>query len=121
MQNIAANPADKTKVTLIYANVSEKDILLREEFDRACQGRVLWPSSPNLAHRPGKVQAGSVRGQVLHRQGSKGLEGCASESCHLPSSAVTHAIYRRGRLRASPALWRQDVIRSYSSSSMKSD
>jgi cytochrome-b5 reductase len=34
MQAIASNPADKTKVTLIYTNRTEKDILLREEFDR---------------------------------------------------------------------------------------
>ena len=33
MQAIDANPADKTKVTLLFANVTEKDILLREAFD----------------------------------------------------------------------------------------
>ena len=30
---IASNPNDKTKVTLIYANVSEKDIILKEKLD----------------------------------------------------------------------------------------
>jgi cytochrome-b5 reductase len=31
---ILTNPADKTKVKLIYANVSEDDILLKEELDQ---------------------------------------------------------------------------------------
>lgn len=34
MQAIASNPEDKTQVTLIYTNKSEKDILLREQFDQ---------------------------------------------------------------------------------------
>lgn len=33
MTAIAKNPADKTQVNLIYANVNEEDILLREEID----------------------------------------------------------------------------------------
>lgn len=33
MQDIANNPSDKTKVTLIYTNKTEQDILLREKFD----------------------------------------------------------------------------------------
>ena len=34
MQAVAANPDDKTQVTLIYTNKTEQDILLREEFDK---------------------------------------------------------------------------------------
>lgn len=34
MQQIASDPKDKTKVTLLYSNKSESDILLREEFDK---------------------------------------------------------------------------------------
>lgn len=34
IQAIEADPSDKTRVTLIYSNKSDKDILLREEFDR---------------------------------------------------------------------------------------
>ncbi len=34
IQDIASNPSDKTKVTLIYSNKTEQDILLREEFDK---------------------------------------------------------------------------------------
>lgn len=34
IQAIANDATDKTKVTLIYANKTEKDILLREEFDK---------------------------------------------------------------------------------------
>lgn len=34
IQSIADNPADKTKLTLIYTNKTDKDILLREEFDK---------------------------------------------------------------------------------------
>lgn len=33
MQEIDVNPSDKTKVTLIFGNVSEADILLRKEFE----------------------------------------------------------------------------------------
>ncbi|BGP57293.1 hypothetical protein JCM8202_002870 [Rhodotorula sphaerocarpa] len=33
LQAIDANPEDKTKATLIFSNVSEKDILLRKEFE----------------------------------------------------------------------------------------
>lgn len=33
LQHALAIPQDKTKFTLIFANVSEKDILLREKFD----------------------------------------------------------------------------------------
>lgn len=33
LQHALALPADKTKFTLIFANVSEADILLRETFD----------------------------------------------------------------------------------------
>lgn len=33
IQDIAANPSDKTKCTLIYTNKTEQDILLREKFD----------------------------------------------------------------------------------------
>ncbi len=33
-QGILRNPYDQTKVFLIYANVSEEDILLRKEFDK---------------------------------------------------------------------------------------
>lgn len=34
MRAIFNNPSDKTKVSLIYGNVGESDILLREEFDK---------------------------------------------------------------------------------------
>lgn len=33
LQSIDANPADKTKVTLIFSNQTEEDILLRKEFE----------------------------------------------------------------------------------------
>jgi cytochrome-b5 reductase len=38
MQAIEADKTDKTRVILIYANKTEKDILLREEFDRMVNG-----------------------------------------------------------------------------------
>ena len=34
MRGIFNNPEDKTKVSLIFGNISEKDILLKEEFDK---------------------------------------------------------------------------------------
>jgi len=33
LQSIDANPQDKTKVTLIFSNQTEEDILLRKEFE----------------------------------------------------------------------------------------
>ena len=36
MNEIARNPQDKTKVTLLFANVTEKDILCRSEIDKLC-------------------------------------------------------------------------------------
>lgn len=33
MQEIDANPNDKTKATLVFGNVTEADILLRKEFE----------------------------------------------------------------------------------------
>jgi len=39
MQAIDSNPADKTKVTLLFANLSDKDILLKEEFDRMAKNK----------------------------------------------------------------------------------
>lgn len=33
LQAIDTNPADKTKATLIFGNVTEADILLRKEFE----------------------------------------------------------------------------------------
>lgn len=37
VQAIDSNPQDKTKVTVIYSNKTEKDILLREKFDALAQ------------------------------------------------------------------------------------
>lgn len=37
IQRIAGDKEDKTKVTLIYSNKTEKDILLRERFDKIAQ------------------------------------------------------------------------------------
>ncbi|KAK9768867.1 hypothetical protein K7432_000098 [Basidiobolus ranarum] len=37
LRKIFKNPADKTKITLIFANVTEEDILLREELDKLAQ------------------------------------------------------------------------------------
>ncbi|KAJ1725102.1 NADH-cytochrome b5 reductase [Coemansia erecta] len=34
IQHVLANPADKTRVSLVYANVSEDDILLKDQLDK---------------------------------------------------------------------------------------
>jgi cytochrome-b5 reductase len=34
MQRIASNPEDKTKVSLVFANIAEQDILLKEYLDK---------------------------------------------------------------------------------------
>ena len=46
---IRDNPEDKTKYTLIYTNKSEKDILLREEFDKLAKQNP--PSRPGRTRR----------------------------------------------------------------------
>lgn len=44
MQQIDSNPADKTKATLIFGNVTEQDVLLRKEFQGMCRyNRALFP------------------------------------------------------------------------------
>ena len=50
-QEITRNPEDKTEVTLVYANVSEDDILLKRELDDMARKhknfKVCWhPISP---------------------------------------------------------------------------
>lgn len=64
MQTIAANPADKTKCTLIYTNKTDKDILLREEFEKLAKTdsrfRIIYgldkkPSSFGKEHFEGYV------------------------------------------------------------------
>lgn len=49
-QAVFNNPQDKTKVTLLFGNISEEDILLRKEWECECSG---WPSPhaiPDFKH-----------------------------------------------------------------------
>ena len=46
IQTISQNSQDKTKVTLIYSNKSQDDILLREEFDKLAKAKPEQVSDP---------------------------------------------------------------------------
>lgn len=56
LQAIDSNPADKTKATLIFGNVTEADILLRKEFEGQSSPSPLssplasFPPRPSLSH-----------------------------------------------------------------------
>ncbi|EST08009.1 Oxidoreductase, FAD-binding domain protein [Kalmanozyma brasiliensis GHG001] len=77
MQDIANDPSDKTKVTLIYTNKTEQDILLREEFDKlAKDGRF------NIVYGLDKLP-----------KGFKGFEGYLTEDLatkHLPKAELAN-------------------------------
>lgn len=59
IQQVAKDKTDKTKVTLIYSNKSEKDILLREKFDE------LAKSDPRFKVVYGLDKAGSGFGSSI--------------------------------------------------------
>ena len=66
LQAIEANPADKTKATLIFANVTEKDILLKEEFERMSKANPNQFKVVHVIERPeGRGYAGE-KGFVNH-------------------------------------------------------
>lgn len=58
MQAIDANPADKTKVTLLFANVTEKDILLKEAFDDMVKRKPEQFKVVNVIEKPEKSWKG---------------------------------------------------------------
>lgn len=49
------DPANKTRFTLIFANVAEKDILLKEEFDAL---KAKYPKTFNVVYTLDKPSAG---------------------------------------------------------------
>ena len=49
-QEVVRNPEDKTEVTLVFANVSEDDILLRKELDDMAKKHKNFNVSTNNAH-----------------------------------------------------------------------
>lgn len=65
---ICKNPADKTKVSLLFGNVSEEDILLREELDGLAAKHdnitvyhVLNTPPPNWEQGSGFVNAAMIK------------------------------------------------------------
>jgi len=49
-QEVVRNPEDKTEVTLVFANVSEDDILLRKELDAMAKKHKNFNVSTSYAH-----------------------------------------------------------------------
>lgn len=72
IQAIAANPADKTKVTLLFSNVTEKDILLREQFDKLSRERPDQFKIQYVIEKPEKSWKG-LSGYVGHDALAKNL------------------------------------------------
>jgi cytochrome-b5 reductase len=60
IQAISRNPADKTKVSLIYANVAPEDILLKDELDAMAASR---PDQIKIFHVLNKPPAGWTGGE----------------------------------------------------------
>ena len=50
-----ADPANKTRFTLIFANLTEKDILMKEEFDTL---RKKYPKTLNVVYTVDKAEPG---------------------------------------------------------------
>ena len=70
IQTILKNPADKTKIVLLYGSVNEEDILLRKEIDAYAkknpdQLKVVYlldnPSSPKWAGEKGFITADLIK------------------------------------------------------------
>lgn len=81
---ILANPADKTEVSLVFANVSEDDIILRSRIDE------LAAKHPNFkAHY---IVSKAKWGGLLWK-GSTGVISEAIAKAHLPAPAPDTALY----------------------------
>jgi cytochrome-b5 reductase len=81
LQEISSNPSDKTKVTLIYTNKSEKDILLREEFDKMAKDsrfNIVYGLDKKPSSFKGQAFEGYVTPEIL--------------SQHLPAPALADKI-----------------------------
>lgn len=72
MQAIDANPADKTKVTLLFSNVTEKDILLKEAFDDMVKRKPEQFKVHHVIEKPAKGWKG-LSGFVGHDELAKNL------------------------------------------------
>lgn len=73
IQQIASDKNDKTNVTLIYTNKSEKDILLREEFDRLAKNDARFKIIYGLDKKSGNVPASTFEGYITHEIISQNL------------------------------------------------
>ncbi|PWN44367.1 ferredoxin reductase-like protein [Ceraceosorus guamensis] len=73
IQQIASDKNDKTNVTLIYTNKSEKDILLREEFDRLSKSDPRFKIIYGLDKKSGSVPASTFEGYITHEIISQNL------------------------------------------------
>lgn len=82
MQSIAGNPADKTKVTLIYCNKTDKDILLREEFDKLAKSDSRFNIVYGLDKKPSGFNGQAFEGYITPEILSK----------HLPSPGLADKI-----------------------------
>lgn len=82
IQEVASNPSDKTKVTLIYTNKSDKDILLREEFDKLAKNDSRFNIVYGLDKKPSKFDGQAFEGYVTPEILSK----------HLPAPALSDKI-----------------------------
>ena len=76
IQEILFNPADATKVTLLYANRSEEDILLRDRLDALAS---LYPTRFNVVYALDSCEAGW--------RGERGFVTPAMVEKHMPAAS----------------------------------
>lgn len=71
IQCIASNPSDKTNVTLLYTNKTDKDILLREKFDELAAKDSRFKVVYGLDKKPRSMGGDSFEGYVTPEHISK--------------------------------------------------
>ncbi|KAB2024119.1 hypothetical protein ES319_D06G065100v1 [Gossypium barbadense] len=114
IEAILKNPDDKTQVSLLYANVSPDDILLKQKLD------ILAASHPNLkvfytVDNPTKTWKGGA-GFISKDMVTKGLPGPAEDTLILSSSCAGHS---ETMLKTKLWLWKMAIILRFHFASLK--
>lgn len=72
LQAIDSNPADKTKVTLLFANISEKDILIKEELESLAKRKPEQFKIVHVLEKPERSWKG-LKGFIGHDELAKSM------------------------------------------------
>lgn len=107
LDHILDDPNDKTKISLVYANVTENDILLREEIDNLVNShRNQLDVYYVLNEPPAEWDGGEgfVTQEILHNRFGEAREGALALMCGPPpmnkamKAALTKLGYKDGQL-----------------------